>query len=279
MPKKCIIIGDPVEHSLSPAMHNAGYKFLGLEDRFVFTKRRVTKNNLQDAIKELKDDEFYGITVTTPHKVEIIKYLDKIDPIAKKIGAVNTILNKNGELTGYNTDWLGTTNPIKELTSLKNKKVALIGAGGASRAIAFGLLKEGSSLKIFNRTIQKAEQLSNKLASVYNQDRLIEFSDLSNLEEVESFDIVINSTSLGMLPNTDQTPLPKKYLNSEQIVFEAIYNPHETKFVKEAREVGCRVIFGYEMLLHQGLAQFEIYTNRNAPKEVMKEALLNNLYK
>src|SRR3990167_7491456 len=133
--KMCIIIGDPVEHSLSPAMHNAGYEALGIDDQFVFTAATVKSENLKKVIKAVQAMGICGLTCTIPHKIEVMQYLDEIDEVAKKIGAVNTVLNMSGKLIGYNTDWLGVIKPLEKYSKLRGKKVAVIGAGGAARAM------------------------------------------------------------------------------------------------------------------------------------------------
>src|SRR3989344_6026284 len=144
--KLCIIIGDPVEHSLSPVMHNAAYQALGIDNEFVFVASQVKVAHVKDVVTAMRVMGFRGLTCTIPHKIAVMKYLDKIDPIAQKIGAVNTVVNENGILTGYNTDWLGTVIPLEKHGTLKNKKVALIGAGGAARACGYGVIEKGATL-------------------------------------------------------------------------------------------------------------------------------------
>src|SRR3990167_2361987 len=141
--KMCIIIGDPVEHSLSPAMHNAAYKALGIDDQFVFTAAHVNVKDVKKVVDAVRVMGIRGLTCTIPHKIEVMKYLDEIDPIAQKIGAVNTVVNDNGILKGYNTDWLGTVTPLEKIITLNDKNVALIGAGGVARACGYGLVKRG----------------------------------------------------------------------------------------------------------------------------------------
>lgn len=269
--KMCIIIGDPIEHSLSPVMHNAAYKALGIEDQFVFTAAKIKVEDVKKTIKAVRILGVHGLTCTIPHKIEAIKYIDKIDPIAKKIGAVNTIVNKKGKLIGYNTDWLGAIIPLEKITSLKNKKVALIGAGGAARAIAFGIKNRGAKLKIFNRDVKKAKKLA--------KDFKADYGSLNEIEDVSDYDIIINSTSVGMKPLEKQSLVPKKYLHKGQIVFDIVYKPKKTKLLKDAERVGAKIIFGIDMLLYQGIAQFEIYTGLEAPEKIMRKSLEDNLKK
>jgi len=272
--KMCIIIGDPVAHSLSPAMHNAGYKALDIDDQFVFTAATVKNKDLKDAIKGVRAMGVRGLTCTIPHKIRIMKYLDEIDETAKRIGAVNTVVNINGKLKGYNTDWLGVVNPLKKLGKLEGKKAAVIGAGGAAHAMVYGLLKEGVQVTIYNRTVKKALNLIESLKIINgSQVSFVSSMDLSHVEGVADCDIILNATNLGMGEYKSKTPVPKKFIQKHHIVFDAVYAPYETKFLKEAKEKGAKIIHGTEMLLHQGLVQFELYTGKKAPEDVMRKVL------
>jgi len=264
--KICLIIGDPVEHSLSPAMHNAGYEALGIDDQFVFLGANVKVEDVGVTVDAMRKMRIHGLTCTIPHKVEVMKFLDRIDPTAKKIGAVNTVLNQNGKLIGFNTDWLGAVIPLEKITNLSGKKTLVLGAGGATRAVVFGLLKKGADVKIFNRTKAKAIEL----AKEFN----CQTTDLAKESDIKYFDIIINTTSVGMKPLDKETPIPTKFINNKQIVFDIVYVPHETKLLKEAKKRGATIIYGSEMLLHQGTAQFEIYTGHKAPEEVMRRAII-----
>lgn len=267
--KICLIIGDPVAHSLSPAMHNAAYRTLKIDGQFAFLSARVKKSELKNAVRAVRVNGFRGLTCTIPHKVAVMKYLDRIDPVAKIIGAVNTVINDDGILTGYNTDWLGAVIPLEKLARLKNKKVAILGSGGAARAIGYGVVKKGAKLTIFGRDIREAKKLAKEFRAQVN--------DLSKINEVKDFDIIINATPVGMKPNLNQTPIPAKYLRKGQIVFDAVYSPHMTRLLKEAKRKGAKIIPGIEMLLYQGVAQFEYYTGKNAPVEVMRRTLYSSL--
>lgn len=268
--KLCVIIGDPVEHSLSPAMHNKAYEALGIDDQFVFVAARVKVEDVKSVAHAVRVMGIRGLTCTIPHKMEVMKYLDEVDPVAQKIGAVNTVVNDNGVLKGYNTDWLGTVIPLEKITSLKGKRVAIIGAGGAARAIVYGVLEKGAVATIYNRTLEKAEELAKETGA--------KASGLDLLQEVKSADIIINATSVGMEPNIDETPVPAEFLSSHQIVFDAIYVPYETKLLKDAKTRGATIIHGIDMLLHQGTAQFEYYTNKKAPEDVMRTALIEHFH-
>lgn len=265
----CMVIGDPIEHSLSPQMHNAGYKALGIDHEFVYVACNIKINKIADFIKEARAMDIHGISCTIPHKIEVMKYLDEVDETASEIGAVNTVVNEKGKLKGYNTDWLGAVIPLEKITSLKNKKVALIGAGGTARAIAYGMVKKGASLAIFNRSIGKARALANEFGG--------RAFALNELDRIKNMDIIFNATPVGMHPKDNESPIPKELITSKHTVFDAIYTPYETKLLREAKEQGAQVIHGMEMLLQQGVAQFKLYTKRDAPEQVMRNVLLKFL--
>ena len=264
--KICLIIGDPVEHSLSPAMHNAGYEALGIDNQFVFLGAKVKIGDIETVVDAMRKMGIHGLTCTIPHKVAVMKYLDEIDETAKKIGAVNTVLNKQGKLIGFNTDWQGVVIPLEKITTLPGKKAAVLGAGGAARAVVYGLLKRGAKVKVFNRTKEKAVKLAKEFNCLSG--------DLNNQEEIKNFDIIINTTSVGMKPLEKETPIPTEFISARQIVFDIVYVPFETKLLREAKKKGAKIIHGIEMLLHQGTAQFEIYTGHKAPEDIMRRVLL-----
>src|SRR3989338_4957953 len=261
-----MVIGDPIGHSLSPQIHNAGYEKLGIDTDFVYVACNVRINNLDNFVKGIKIMQIRGVSCTIPHKIEIIKYLDKIDTVAEKIGAVNTIVNNNGILKGYNTDWLGVVNSLEKITSLKNKSVALIGAGGVARAAAYGVTRRGAKLTVFNRTIEKAQEIAKEFGGNARA--------LDAIEEVKNMDIIFNATSVGLDPNENTSPLVKELITDKHIVFDAIYIPYETKLLIEAKQQRAKIIYGMEMLLQQGIAQFKLFTGYDAPKEIMRDVLL-----
>lgn len=260
-----ISIGDPMKHSLSPAMHNAGYEALNIDQANLFIPCRVKKEKLEKFIEAVKVLGINGISVTLPHKESVIEYLDEVDETAKKIGAVNTILNKGGKLIGRNTDWIGAITAVEKKTSLKGKKAAVIGAGGVARAIVFGLSKKGAKVKIFNRTLEKAKRLAEEFKC--------EFGDIGDIREVRNYNIIINATSVGM--DMGESPVSKNLFDKRQVVFDVVYSPKETRFLKSAKEKGAKVIYGYEMLLYQGVEQFKLYTGLEAPVKEMEEVLIN----
>ncbi len=260
--KICAIIGNPVGHSLSPAMHNAGYENLSLNFAYLAFSIRDVKH----VIAGIRALNFVGVSVTAPHKVRVMSFLDTIDSTAKNIGAVNTIVNRNGKLIGYNTDSQGALKALEEKTTLKNKRVVLIGAGGAARAIAFGLKEKEVNVLILNRTLDKVKLLANSIGA--------DFGDLSRLSEIKNSDILIHATPTGMNPSTDTSIVPKEYLHKDLLVFDIVYNPKETKLLRDAKEMGCEIVYGYKMLLYQAVLQFALFTKKNAPLAIMEKELL-----
>ncbi len=267
--KLCIVVGDPIEHSLSPQMHNAGYAALGIDSNFVYVAAQVKIEVIEPFVNGIRALGIRGVSCTIPHKSLVIPYLDVVDETAKRIGAVNTIVNDNGVLTGYNTDWLGIVTPLETKTMIAGKRVALLGAGGAARAVIYGIQKQGGLVTIFNRTFEAAEKLANEFQC--------EARPLEMVSEVKNMDIIFNATSLGMHPHEDETSLAKEHIMKHHIVFDAVYNPLETRLIREAKEQGATVIHGYEMLLHQGVAQFELFTGKPAAVEIMRETLMKHL--
>jgi len=265
--KICLSIGFPIKTSKSPSIHNAGFKKLGIDDQFIYLRAEVKPENLKMAIDGVRGLDIRGVSVTMPHKSEVIKYLDEIDKTAKEIGAVNTIVNNNGKLKGYNTDCLGALTALEKKTKVRGKKVAIIGGGGVARAIVYILVKKGARVKIFNRDLKKAENLAKEFGC--------EYAGLDLLEEIQGMDIIINATSVGM--NENKSLIDKNFLNKKQIVLDIITSPYETRLLKDAKSKGAKVIYGYEMLLYQGVEQFKLYTGFKAPVEAMRKALEDTL--
>jgi len=264
--KICMIIGDPVEHSLSPQMHNAGYVALNIDNHYVYIACHVEVKDLKDFIKGIRAMNIHGVTCTIPHKIAVISYLDKIDEVAEKIGAVNTIVNENGKLIGYNTDWIGILTPLENITSLEGKTVAILGAGGAARAAAYAVSTKKANLTIFNRTLEKAEKLAEDFdAKAYSIDAR---------DRIQQADIIINTTAIGLHPQKNETPLPKDFIKKKHIVFDVVYGKHQTQFIKDAKTQGAQTISGKDMLLYQGLAQFKLFTGYDVPAEAMARVLI-----
>ena len=271
------IIGDPVEHTLSPGMHNAAFKKLGLDH--IYVPFHVKAEELEHAINGAFALGIKGLNVTIPHKTEVIKYLDYLDIAAGLIGAVNTIeFGENGAI-GHNTDGIGAVRAIEEVNSVKNKKVMILGAGGAARAISFQILLSGAeSLVISNRTIEKASELRNDLVEKLEPD--VKVTDLGDeLEkELKDTDILVNTTPIGMYPNISQKPLVTADMMHEGlIVNDIVYNPLKTGLIVEAEKAGAETISGVKMLMYQGVEAFKIWTGIEPPIEVFQRALMNEM--
>lgn len=273
----CGVIGDPVEHSLSPSMHNAAFKELNLD--FVYVAFRVRMEELKKAVAGARSLDIHGLNVTMPHKNAIVGYLDEIDSTARSIGAVNTILNNEGKLIGYNTDGVGALRALKEKGITPNgKRILILGAGGAGKAIAFCVAQEAEELLILNRTPQKAKKLADVLHREFNKKIIGKDYSIKIIgKELRNTDILVNATSVGMHPNVNQSLVPPNSLRTDLYVMDIVYNPLDTKLIQDAKAASAKVISGIEMLLHQGAASFEIWTNIQAPIKVMKQAVLNKL--
>ena len=275
----CGVIGDPIEHTMSPVMHNAAFKELGLD--YLYVPLRVKREELGKAVESVRALNIRGLNVTLPHKVAIISFLDELDPLARKIGAVNTIVNDDGVLTGYNTDATGFLQALLERgVDPKEKKVVILGAGGASRAISFILAERGAHLVILNRLLELdwAEELAQRISQVFAKEfKALELNE-KNLEMVlEGADILINATSVGMSPDVDETPVPARLLKPALIVFDIVYNPIQTRLLKEAEAAGAQTIGGLDMLVWQGAIAFEKWTGQKAPLDLMKKETIKAL--
>jgi shikimate dehydrogenase len=272
------LFGNPVAHSMSPVMHNAAFEHLGLP--FAYAAFSVAPDQLGQAVEGIRALGFRGINVTIPHKVAIMSYLDRVDPEAAQIGAVNTVIQENGELVGYNTDGQGYVRSlIEELDfSATGKRIVILGAGGAAKAVGVSLALRGAKqITIVNRTLSKAEELAEQL-SVNSTSEAITFDTLTR-EYLRDSDLLINTTSVGMYPNVDQTPISMDYIHPELIVSDLIYNPLETKLLYEAKKNGAIVHNGAGMFIHQGALAFERWTGQKAPIEVMQKVVMRCLSK
>ena len=269
------LIGHPVEHSFSPPMHNAAFEALGMD--YAYVAFDVDPLNLKSAIDGAKSLNIKGFNVTIPHKIEVMKHLDEIDEVAALIGAVNTIDFK--DMKGYNTDGIGAVKAIEEVTSIKNKNVVVAGAGGASRAISFYIAKYGAdSLTILNRNVEKADNLAKDVSS----SNLINEVKSDSMSEINSYvadaDILIDTTPVGMHQNVDDEPIVlADNMHDDLVVFDAVYNPNDTVLIKEAIKAGAKPVYGIKMLLYQGAESFRIWTGRDAPVDVMEDALRKTL--
>ena len=256
------LIGHPVSHSFSPPMHNEAFKHLNMD--YVYLAFDVKNNNLKDAIQGARALNIKGLNVTIPHKINVIPYLDELDEIASLIGAVNTIDFK--DMKGYNTDGIGAVRAIEEVTSIKNKKVVILGAGGASRAISFYIAKyNAESITILNRNVERAGKLAEDILNS-NLCGDVEYSSIES--EVKDCDILINTTPVGMHPHS---------IDENMVVFDAVYNPNTTGLLKETIKAKATPVYGIKMLLYQGAESFKIWTGRDAPVDVMEKALKDTL--
>ncbi len=270
-----VLIGDPVGHSLSPQMHNSAFKALGMDADFL--KMRVRKDELGASIRGMKALGISGANVTVPHKIEVIKHLDEIDPLAKRIGAVNTIVNEEGKLKGYNTDGHGILQSLKNEIDLTDKHVTIFGAGGCGRAAAHTLAMEGiiSGICIINRNREKAHNLSEEINKTGKDCKELEIGDAQ--KAVDETDIVINCTSMGMRPQEDKSPLTGMILDKNILAMDAVYNPLKTKFIEQATTAGCRVITGENMLINQGAKCFNLWRGVKPDIELMRAVVRKEL--
>jgi shikimate dehydrogenase len=277
----CGLIGDPVEFTMSPAMHNAAFEHTGLE--YIYLPFRVKKERLYDAIKGMRAFNIRGLNVTLPHKLSVMALLNEIDKTAERIGAVNTIVNDNGRLKGFNTDGAGFLKSLQEEgIEPGGRNVAVIGAGGVSRAASVALLENGAKLTIIDRQpgIDTAVKMAADINAVFGQQvNVLQINDAGASEVIKNADILVNATRVGMFPNVNETPVEAGWLGPGQVVFDVNYNPMETRLLREARLAGAKTISGLGMLAWQGAAAFEYWTGIPAPVEVMKEAARKALNK
>lgn len=264
------IIGDPVSHSLSPAMHNAAFKSLSMDD--VYIAYKVSSHELESSVESLRSVKISGFNVTIPHKIAVLQYLDEVDLLSRKAGAVNTVASIDGRFKGFNTDIQGFLQPLLNRgIDFRGLSVLLFGAGGSARAVVASLSSVTgiSKLVVANRTYNKSSELS-KQAELQGLT-----SSVSMIEEAKvmakRFDLIVNATSVGLQSN--ESILDSEDIDGSSTVYDLVYRPVMTKLLENAREKGARVIYGYEMLLEQGAQAFEIWTGLKAPILAMKKAL------
>lgn len=275
MKKVTGIIGYPLGHSISPAMHNAAFKKLGLDYEYV--PFEVKPEDLEEALKGLRALHIAGFNVTIPHKETIVPLLDDVTKVARIIGAVNTVLNQEGKLIGYNTDGAGFIDSLKEDAGIdpKGKNAVVLGAGGASRAVSIMLAEAGAQTIVLSDILEdKAKELAEYVKSYFGIEVFNVLPNSHDLQKaINDADILVNSTPIGMHPKTDQSPLAKEVkLHQKLLVYDLVYNPKVTKLLKEAKAVGCKTCSGLGMLIRQGAIAFTIWTGEEAPIEVMRKA-------
>jgi shikimate dehydrogenase len=269
------IIGKDIENSLSPLIHNQ--IILKHSLNFCYLPFQVAETNLGKAIQGIRALNIRGVNITFPYKEKAIKFLDEVEESARRIGAVNTIVNNKGALTGYNTDVIGFKKSLQEDEEfvIKKKKVVIFGAGGAARGVIYALLEEGiEEICIFNRTLEKAKKIKQDFSSFFPESSiyvfLLEEENLKN--KIERAHLIVNTTSLGMPPKIDYTPLPdEKLFHPDLLVYDLIYHPAKTLFLRQAEKAGAKIINGLPMLVYQGIESFYLWTGlKPEGKEVLK---------
>jgi shikimate dehydrogenase len=268
----CALFGDPVEHAMSPVMHNAAFQKLGLDD--VYVPFRVSKEDLGKAVAGVRAMNLRGFNVTIPHKMAVIPFLDKLDVMARKLGAVNTVVNDSGILTGYNTDATGFLQSLleKEIEP-KGKRITVLGAGGSARAIVLILAERGAQLTIMNRHLERARELAKDISQ---NVKALTLNDENLSAVMVNTEILINCTSVGMQKESE-TPAPARLLHRNLVVVDIVYNPIETRLLREARSAGARTIGGVEMLVWQGAQGFEKWTGQKPPVDLMRKEAIKAL--
>ena len=274
------LIGNPVSHSMSPAIHNAAFMELGLDNIYVAFQVEDVKSALA-GMRAL--DNFRGMSVTIPHKIEVMQYVDEIPDVDRYIGSINTVVKEDGKLVGFNTDGPGAMKAIVDGgVELAGKNVLMLGAGGAARAIAFTLAQKGNIARLVLLDIN--EEFLSRLAGDLKSgtDALIVEGTLDPAtvkEHIVSADLIINCTPVGMHPNEDASLVDEDLFRPGQVVFDVVYNPLETKMLRQARAKGLKVIQGVEMFINQAILQFERFAGADAPEELMRNVVMEQLTK
>jgi shikimate dehydrogenase len=262
------IFGKPVRHSLSPAMQNAAFAKCCINAVYI----AFEVDDIRTAIQAMRDLNICGASVTIPFKNDAVKYIDQIDPAAEDIKAINTLLNKNGMIVGYNTDAEGAVRAlVNNNINISDSSVLLLGNGGSARTIAFALLRKGATITIAGRNIDRVVSLVNDLKKKGSINYIL-INDIYD-DIMQDIDIIINATSVGMAPYSEDTPMKGDLIRKKHVVFDIVYTPDMTRLLRTAERKGCRIIHGKEMLINQGAAQFEIWTGRKAPFSVMEKTV------
>jgi 3-dehydroquinate dehydratase/shikimate dehydrogenase len=268
------VIGDPIGHSLSPAVHNAAFVHLGLKKRMV--PIQIPAASLGPALKSLRWLDIRGMSVTLPHKEAIIHHIDAVDKPVERVGACNTVVATDGKYFGHNTDYQAALTALEEpmggshgsVSPLMDKQVLVLGAGGVARTIAFGLTRRGAGVTITARNDEKAQRLAEEVGCR---------STTWAMRAGTLCDILINCTPVGMHPNVDSCPVPAAAFREGTLVFDTVYHPENTLYLKEAAARGCTVVSGVDMFISQASMQFHYYTGRDAPEDVMRDAVRRKL--
>jgi 3-dehydroquinate dehydratase / shikimate dehydrogenase len=266
------VLGDPIGHSLSPLLHNKAMKHLGIDG--VYLPLRVPPDQFSSTLDEFRWLDIRGYSVTIPHKEAALAKFPECDEIVRQIGAANTIYRDDGRWRTANTDFSAALDSLKlglkdaELDSFEGKRVLLLGAGGAARAIALGLIHHGAALVIASRTTDRAKRLATELGCRY-----VTWENRGS----EGWDILVNCTPVGMSPNLDDSPFQENWLREDGLVFDTIYNPEQTLLIKQARARNCRTVTGIEMFVRQAAEQFRLFTGREPPVDFMRETLRSGI--
>ena len=271
------VIGHPIEHSMSPTMHNAAIQDLELD--YVYIAYDIHPNNLEKAVQGFKALNITGINVTIPHKETIMKYLDEIDPVAQKIGAINTIKKENDCLKARNTDALGGKQALKDAgCKTQGKNILFLGSGGVSRALCYVLAEEVNKIVLTDIIEARAVALAKEIKATtgVNIDGFAS-KDQVLKQKINDIDILINATPIGMYPKVNDTPISKEFLHSDLFVFDVVYNPLETQLMKDATKIGCRTLGGLDMLVNQGATAFEWWTGKKPNSTLMKKKIIEFL--
>jgi len=273
--KRCYLVGYPVEHSMSPAMHNAAFKALGLDAEYKLAP--VEPGQLGAFIEKLREGDVLGANVTIPHKVEVMRHLDQVDETANAIGAVNTVVHIDGRLTGYNTDATGGVKALtEEYGGLNGRNVTILGAGGASRAITYQISRVDCRVTVLNRSVEKARKLVDDLRPTASAE--LRYGGLNQLPGViVGTDALINTTPVGMSPKTSDSPVPEELLHDGLFIYDVIYNPIKTKLLKDAEAKGARTLSGVKMLVYQGAEAFRMWTGVEPPLDLMQRVVKEKL--
>ncbi len=256
----CGIILHPAGHTRSPLMHNAAFRALGIDATYLAFD--VPPDALGAAMAGIRALGLKQVSVSIPHKVAVMEYLDEVDDHARRIGAVNTVTRSGERLLGSNTDWIGANRALERETELAGRRAVVLGAGGAARAVVFGLMERGATVHVINRTVERAESLAKDLGAE-------DAGPLRDLERIP-YDILVNTTSVGL--RADATPVRPEHLRAGSVVMDAVYDPEQTRLLTDASERGARIVCGKWMLVYQAAEQLRTWTGRDAPIEVLEEA-------
>ncbi len=258
------VIGKPVRHSLSPTMHNTAFSSTGINAVYL----AFEVNDPGECIRGARELGIRGMSVTIPFKSTIIPYLDQVDPLAKRIGAVNTVVRHGNSMVGYNTDALGALKALEDRIPLRGRKCLILGAGGAARAIGFILREQGVEISVANRSRKRGEDLA-----IFLECPFVHMDEIIDTDP----DLLIQTTPVGMHPNIDQSPVPEDFITNKMVVMDIIYNPIDTNLIRTARARGCVTIDGLSMFINQGALQFKLWTDIDPPIEAMVRAVKNAL--